>query len=255
MPTPEPVTSAPLAADASTTTEPEPRYLFGGVALPTTTPDTGADLLALCDPWLSEALPYFKHCINRALAAPFRAAMAGQALATDSACVETLPVDPAAYLHSRALRLPLLCGYPITATFAEHTFQRERAVIPYRFDYILPALSHEQAARIVPMLSAVVAVLVRAIRLAGSASYQSDRDVWGEGGSAQVKPISVTFGTFERADLAVPLPALSLLVEVTLLSRDDEDAGLPLWGSSLTVDTDSDDGDPLTLTEARTDLP
>ena len=56
MPTPQQIVAA-WAVGSPATTEPEPRYRIAGVTLLTTTPATGADLLATCDPWLAAALP------------------------------------------------------------------------------------------------------------------------------------------------------------------------------------------------------
>lgn len=255
MPTPQQIVAA-WAVGSPATTEPEPRYRIAGVTLPTTTPTTGADLLGTCDPWLAAALPYFQHCLNRALARPYAAAMAGQVLTgtTTAACVETLPVDPAPYLASRGLRLPLLCGYPVSATFAERTMQHERMAVTYRLDYLLHPVTHDQAQRVAPVLQAGAGVLMQAIRRGASASYQSGADVWPDTLVEYVRCTGATFGIFDRADLAHPLPALSLTVEVGCRTFDDDAAGLPFWGGSLTLTADSD-GDPLTLVTARTDLP
>lgn len=255
MPTTEQPAAIPFAVGQATTTpEPEPRYIAGGTVLPTTAPGTGGDLLALCDPWLAAALPYLQHCLNRALASLYRAAMAGQALASDSACVETLPLDPALYLHTRALRLPLLCMHPVSATFAERTLQHERMTVRYRLDYLLNAITHEQAARIVPVLQAAASVLMQAVRRAGSASYQGGADIWQATGVEAVRVESATFGAFDRGDLAQMHPALSLLIDVVWRTADDAAAGLPLWGASLTAETDPD-GNPFTVATGRTDLP
>lgn len=254
MPTPQQIVAV-WAVGSPATTEPEPRYRIAGVTLPTTTPATGADLLGTCDPWLAAALPYFKHCLNRALARPYAAAMAGQVLtgATTAACVETLPVDPAPYLASRALRLPLLCGYPVSATFAERTMHHERMAVTYRLDYLLQPVTHDQAQRVAPVLQAAAGVLMQAIRRGSSASYQSGADVWTDTLVEYVRCTGATFGIFDRADLAHPLPALSLTVEVGCRTYDDTAAGLPFWGGSLTLTVDDDD--PLTLATARTDYP
>ena len=259
MPTPTPVIVAWTAGSATTSTEPEPRYRIGGVALPATTPATGGDLLPACDPWLSEALPYFQHCLNRALARQLRAALAGQSTgvtASRAACVETVPVDPAHILSPRALRLPLLAGYPVSATFAERTLHHERMTALYRLDYLLPTLAHEQSTRILPALQAAAGVLLLAIRAGASASYEGGRRVWEESQVEHVRAVSATFGAYDQGDLAQRLPALSLTVEVGLRSFDDEAAGLPFWGASLAaVLTTDEPDDGLTVAEAETSLP
>lgn len=256
MPTPTPATLA-WSVGAGATTEPVPRYLLGGLVLPDTAVATGGDLLAVCDPWLAAALPYFQHCINRALAGQLRAALAGQSLNADTAkaaCVETLPVDPAEVIASRALRFPLLAGYPVSATFAERTMQHERMVVTYRLDYILPPLTHEQSTRIAPVLQAVAGVVLLALRASGTDSYQSGADVF-DGLHEQARVVNATFGAYDRADLAQRLPALSLTLEVALRSFPDSAAGLPFWGGSLTTTITDATGDESTFVEARTDLP
>ena len=74
--------------------------------------------------------------------------MAGQTQASNAACVETSPVDPAAYLDTRALRLPLLALYPVSFATSERTMQYERFSVTYRLDYLLPSLTWEQHRRI-----------------------------------------------------------------------------------------------------------
>ena len=257
MPTPIPAVWA-WTPGAPSVPQPEARYILGGVTLPDTALTTGADLLALADPWLAEALPYYRHCLNRALATQLRAALAGQSTPSDAstaACIEALPVDPAPYLAARALRLPLLCGYPLSATFAERTMHRERMTLRYRFDYLLPALTQEQATRILPMLQAAAGVLLIATRLGASASYQSGRRVWDESGCEQVRLVDATFGLFESSQFAHPIPTLGVTVEVALLSDDDTAAGLPFWGAGFTLDTNDDADNPATLVTTRTEIP
>lgn len=259
MPTPTPATAVWKVGSATTASEPEPRYRLGGVALPASPPATGADLLGTCDPWLAEALPYLQHCLNRALAAQLRAAFAGQVNgppATLAACVETLPVDPTLVLAPRAMRLPMLAGYPVSATFAERTLHHERMAVTYRLDYLLPPVAHEQSQRILPALQAAAGVLLLAIRRGGSPSHAADRNVWEASGVEHVRAVSATFGVLEQADLAHRLPALSLTVEVGMRSFDDDASGLPFWGASLAallVTDDPDDG--LTVAQAETRIP
>lgn len=258
MPTATPATIT-WSVGAASSDEPEPRYLVGGVALPTTTATTGADLLATADPWLAAALPYYQHCLNRALASQVRPALAGQSLNADTtkaACIETLPVDPGeTILSARALRLPLLAIYPVSATFAERTMHRERMLATYRLDYILPGLSHEQSTRIQPILQAAAGVILLATRAGSSASYQSGEPVWPPTLVEYTHCVSATFGAYERADTAHRLPALSMTLEVALVSFDDDGAGLPFWGADLTLSLTDATGDEYTLVEAQTDIP
>jgi hypothetical protein len=229
--------------------------LLGGVSLPATTPATGADLLAAADPFLSEALPYLQHAINLALAEPYAAAMAGQALASDAACVETSPVDPAPYLDTRALRLPLLALYPVSFTSSERTMQYERFSVTYRLDYLLPSLTWEQHRRIGSLLQAALGVVLLAIRRGGLPSYQSGRRVWQEAGVEAVQMVSGEFGGYEALKTAQTFPAASAQILVHLRENDDTDAGLPFWGHSLTTAAADASGDDLTVASGRTDIP
>jgi hypothetical protein len=255
MPTPSPAAFAWVVGGAAVP-EPEPRYRLGGVTLPAPPTTTGGDLLPRCDPWLAEALPYFRSCLNRALGPALHAAMAGQIRVppTQAACLETLPVDPVLLLAPRALKLPLLAGYPVSATFAERTLHHERMAVTYRLDYLLPPIGHEQAQRITPALQAAAGVLLQAIRRAGAASHEGGRPVWAVSGVEYVRAVSATFGALDGADLAQRLPALSLTVEVGLRTFDDDAAGLPFWGATLAAVLTDDAGD-LTLATAETTLP
>lgn len=254
MPTPV-AASAAWSAGAPATTEPDPRFLLGGVSLPATTPATGADLLTSADPFLAEALPYLQHALNLTLAAPYAAAMAGQAQASNAACVETSPVDPAAYLDTRALRLPLLALYPVSFATSERTMQYERFSVTYRLDYLLPSLTWDQHRRIGALLQAALGVVLLAIRRGGLPSYRSGRRVWDEAGVEAVQMASGEFGGYEALKTAQVFPAASAQILVHLRESDDVDAGLPFWGNSLTTQTVADDGDALTVAQGRTDIP
>lgn len=243
MPQPSPASASFLTQEPSATEAPERRLRMGTVAsAPVVAPSTGGNLLAVCDPFLSAALPYFKHVINWALEAAYAAAMAGQALVDSSrACVETLPVNPEPYWRDRALRTPLLACYLVSGRASDRTMHRSRVTALYRLVYALPpGLSFNQHVRLGPMLSAVVDVLTLAIEEGGLDGYQSGTRVWEDAGIDHVKLGAFEVGRVQYDDSAGFFLAVQADLEVERSERWDSAAGLPLWSHDLSLSA----GDP-----------
>lgn len=254
MPTPSAASASWGVGSPSTSEDPARRYLLGGVSLPATTPATGADLLGACDPFLAALLPYLKHVFNKCLAAPFVAAMAGQAAGDDAACVETLPADYGPFLGTRGLKTPLLAGYPVSAAFAERTTHYERMVVTYRVDYLLPALDFDKVRRVAPLLQAAAGLVLLAVRRGGDPSYLDGRRVLEESKVEAIRVVGAEFGVFSRENLAQIHPELRMTLEVALREFDDDGASLPLWGHLLTT-LIAGDGDALTFADTETTIP
>lgn len=215
---------------------------------PVVAPATGASLLAVCDPFLSVALPYLQYALNWALEAAYVAAMAGQALAADDrACVETLPINPEPYWRDRALRTPLLACYLVSGKASDRTLHRARVTSLYRLVYALPAgLSFDQHKRLGPMLSAAVDVLTLAIEEGGLDSYSDGARVWASAGIDHVKLGAFEVGRVQYDDSAGFFLAVQADLEVERGERWDSASGLPLWSHDLSIAaSDPDGGDDL----------
>jgi hypothetical protein len=230
---------------------------MGGLTGPVEAPVTAGSLLAHCDPFLASALPYWQHVINHYLSRAYVAALAWQGTpATEQACVDTLPLDPAPYLAPILLRLPFLACYPVSGRGGERTLHKSKTNALYRIVYALPSgLTLDQHRRLHPILRAAVDLLTLACDEGGLDSYQSGERIWATAGVDRVAITAWTIGAYAEGEtLTGVIPALQADVEIESSERWDSASALPFWAETLTLTTTDDAGDEATLVEAETTI-
>jgi hypothetical protein len=236
----------------------DPRDLrLGGLVAPPASQATGANLLAVFDPWLAAALPYFQFALNSRLSQAYEAAMAGQATGAPGgkACLEVTCVDPAAYLGPEQLALPHLAIFPKSGTEAELTLHRSRVDTTYQAVYVLPALEYKQALRVEPILQGVLAVLFLASEEGCLPDYQDGALVWGAAGTTQVTVVSHTFARFEREGYSGSFPCLVVELRVRNQERYDASKAPDLAVIYERTDAADPDAGDLTIAELNTEFP
>lgn len=233
------------------------RLHAGGGSLPLAEGSTGESLLERCDPFRSVALAYWQTCINHYVSAAYAKAMAGQALAqSNKACVSTMSVDPAPWLWSEAIKLPLLALFPVSVTSDMLTMGHERIARRYRFSYLLDPMPFAQYQRIEPLLCAVLDLLVMVTERQSDPEHGSNTHVWQSAGTTSVRIAEARFGFFEGKQTGHLMPALEGECHVVLRDTYDESGSYPLWGHNVSVSAGDDEGYQLEdFIEARVDIP
>ncbi len=218
---------------------------IGGLRFPLTA--GSLDLLPQTDPFLATFLPYWAALINHYCGAAYAYAMAGQALgpAGHKACAETTPLDPLMWLGKPTFRFPILGCYAIRGTLAtKHTTRWEKTQTEYTICYALPTLDVSQAARVMPILQAVNALVVQITERQGDENYDGGTNPLAVAGVMSMQFGQTRYGLIKDEDKPTGFPCFELSVLVTLREDIVPGEGVPLQGLDPTMDIGAGNGTP-----------
>lgn len=231
--------------------------LVGGLSFPIAAPGVDGSLLALCDPFLAVAVPFFRDSVNRAFSTAYTAAMAGQAAIADptqAACVQTCTHDPAPWLTPHTHRFPILALYLVSGEPEKPTQGRTiGAKHVYRMVYVLPSMHLDQAERVLPLLNAFPLLINYLIESLCDPQFDNNEDPWGDAGLSEINMGRYNVGFLSNGspgqDKAAFFPQVSIDIE-THLEADIDPTEYPDLITTA-VDVQADVANPLTVTSAE----
>lgn len=224
----------------------------GAVSFPLTQ-DLSNSLLRDADPALYYTLAFFKSVIETHVG-PRLVAQAQQngVRAIDKAINYFLPMDPGKHLQDTQVKFPLLAVWRKSSRFEVAAQSYMRRVGRWGVAYVLPPLSAGDAERILPVLSAVEAVLLNRIENIGDPAFMSDANVWALAGVEEVELISAQYGSWtlqERTNLDFPAWIAELEVKERDMAAPDGAFDGDFSGLDLAISSQSGTEAPVTVAE------
>lgn len=219
--------------------------LFGGISFPLDAQPTGASVVAVADPFLARALPYWQACLNYYIEDAYVAAMGAKASGgTSRACRTTLAVDPIPWLDTQVIETPLLACFPTKGPAKGLTLERDRIDFAYRVIYCLPSMDWSTYQKVAPILQAAYALLIKVTEQQHDDAYNSGERVWDEAGTMMLHFDNAEFGALDSPRVQGHfMPAFTAEMLVAIRDEYDPTEGTTLGGQTVSVgEGDADEG-------------
>jgi hypothetical protein len=175
-------------------------------------------------------LPYYRAVIEYYVGDALKSVMPGQ---INAAVQQTTILDPITFLSKTTWRQPLLSLYPVSGTEVQHTLEYQRIDTRYRLAYVLPALTAEQAERVMPVLVAIRQLLSVVTIYQGDPAHEAGEKVFINSGVLSVSPGNWEIATLitEQGQAGTVGDFPALLMDLMVQTRQGFDSDL-----SVTLD-------------------
>lgn len=175
-------------------------FAVGGVVLPLPS-STQQDFIRVADPALYYVANFLSSVLETYLGDAMRTRFGAEGLNIPGAVAgPPIYLEPTPFLTHDNLRFPLLAVYRKSETHDEHTASWEKAMGEWEFAYVLPHLTHVQELRLAPVLTAVRAVIKRAVSMGADPAYLSGASAWAVAGIQRAWLSRVAWGSYEFID-------------------------------------------------------
>ncbi len=216
----------------------EHTFKQGGVTFPLPTSlgvgGTGLTVLEDADPAIFHALAFFQAMLEMHVGARWAEAAAVAGLPT-AIVAQSMPYDPADYLHTRQFKFPLLAVFRTRERFDQKSTWRDMSAGTWVVQWSLPPLDAAQAEQLTPFLHAVAAVIRRKTVWNYDEQHNGGEMVWEIAGVQSATPIGVTYGAMQGVD-GLHFPSAILEIQVDEREMDVPEAFEDIGGMDTSVD-------------------